>query len=187
MHLGLPMNAHNTSSYELKSAGVYKSAKREGLMINTAKKTRNHTAARDGNLTEAEGGKRDLTLLPALYRSEIKMATDKDQIALMHTVMQSKHLGYCFVYYRLGFVMQYVGEGLMRCIQVANDERSLVWLSMYAETVHASGGMIQIAPYAVLVEPELFAEQNRAVLNEADQRIPFAREPRDATLSMEVA
>ena len=156
-------------------------------MFNSARTTGALTVATQGNLTEAEGGKRDLTLLPALYRSEIKMATDKDQIALMQTVMQSKHLGHTFVYYRLGFVMQYVGEGLMRCLQVANDERSLVWLSMYAETVHASGGMIQVAPYTVLVEPELFAEQNRAVLNEADQRLPFARELRDAPLSMEVA
>ena len=156
-------------------------------MFNSARITGALTVATQGNLTEAEGGKRDLTLLPALYRSEIKMATDKDQIALMQTVMQSKHLGSYFVYYRLGFVMQYIGEGLMRCLQVANDERSLVWLSMYAETVHASGGMIQIAPYTVLVEPELFAEQNRAVLNEADQRLPFARVLRDASLSMEVA
>jgi hypothetical protein len=156
-------------------------------MIKTATQNRSHTVAAEGNITEAEGRKRDLTLLPALYRNEIKMATDKKQIKLMRMVMQAKELGQCLVYCRLGFVMQYVGEGLMRCIQVANDERSLLWLSMYAETVHASGGMIQLAPYTVLVEPEMFAEQNKAVLSEADQQFPFAREVQEAPLSMEVA
>lgn len=157
-------------------------------MINTAKKTRNHTVAREGNQTEAEGGKRDLTLLPALYRYEIEMATHKEQVELMRMVMQQQHVGHRFAYRTLGFVMQYVGDGLMRCIQVTTDERSLVWLSMYSETVHAAGGHVQLAPYTVLVQPELFAEQNEVSLNEADHKIPFAQKSREAPrIGMEVA
>jgi hypothetical protein len=33
----------------------------------------------------------------------------------------------------------------------------------------------------------MFAEQNKAVLSEADQQFPFAREVQEAPLSMEVA
>ena len=157
-------------------------------MINTAKQTQTYTVATEGNLTEAEGRKRNLTLLPALYRNEMEMATHREQITSMQMVMQPEHLGRHFIYYRLGFVMQYVGEGLMRCTQVTNDERSLLWLSMYTETVHASGGWVQLAPYTVLVEPELFAEQHRVVLNEAIQQVPFTKESRQMPLTgMEVA
>ena len=157
-------------------------------MINTATQTHTHTLATEGNLTEAEGRTRNLTLLPALYKNEIEMATHREQIESMQMIMQPEHLGRHFIYNRLGFVIQYVGEGLMRCTQATNDERSLLWLSMYTETVHASGGWVQLAPYTVFVEPELFAEQHTVVMNEAAQRVPFTTESRHKPLTgMEVA
>lgn len=157
-------------------------------MFNTTRTTGALTVATQGNLTEAESGKRDLTLLPALYRYEIEMATHKEQIELMRMVMQQQHVGHLFAYKTLGFVMQYVGEGLMRCIQVTTDERSLIWLSKYTETVHAAGGHVQLTPYTVLVEPELFAEQKNVYLNEADQKIPFVQKSRQAPVAgIEVA
>ena len=45
-------------------------------MLNQAKNNQRRLVSKPGNLTKAEGGRRDLTRLPALYRNEIRRAHD---------------------------------------------------------------------------------------------------------------
>ena len=97
-------------------------------------------------------------------------------------------MGYLVAFLRLGFIVQYVGENLCRCVQVADDERSLLFLAKHTESLHAAGGRMQLFPYTVVVDADLFAFQNNMVHEEAGARIPFSQPVETVQLqSMEVA
>ena len=158
-------------------------------MIKAAKNhQRRGLVFKPGCLTEAEGGRRDLTRLPALYRNEINRAHDPGIVGYMKSWMQPQNLGYLVAFLRLGFIVQYVGENLCRCVQVADDERSLLFLAKHTESLHAAGGRMQLFPYTVVVDADLFAFQNNMVYEEAGVRIPFSQPVEAVQLqSMEVA
>lgn len=157
-------------------------------MLNQANNNQRRLVSKPGNLTKAERGRRDLTRLPALFRTEIKRAHDPGIVGYMNNWMQPQNLGYLVAFLRLGFIVQYVGDNLCRCVQVADDERSLLFLAKHTESLHAAGGRMQLFPYTVVVGADLFAFQNNMVHEEAGARIPFAQPVEAVQLqSVEVA
>lgn len=157
-------------------------------MLNQANNNQRRLVSKPGNLTKAERGRRDLTRLPALYRNEIKRAHDPGIVGYMKNWMQPQNLGYLVAFLRLGFIVQYVGENLCRCVQVADDERSLLFLAKHTESLHAAGGRMQLFPYTVVVDSGLFAYQNNMVPTEPGTWMPFAHPVEDVQVhGVEVA
>lgn len=108
------------------------------------------------NIHEAEGGERDLTLLPSLLQDEIAFAHTHQNKQFVMSLGSGERIGSLASFPELGFVIQTVAEGVLRCLLVDRDPTSLLNLAMFAETVHAVGCIIQIAPFAVLVSTEEF-------------------------------
>ena len=86
----------------------------------------------------------------------------------MKNWMQPQNLGYLVAFLQLGFIVQYVGENLCRCVQVADDERSLLFLAKHTESLHAEGRM-QLFPYTIL--NSLLIKTTWSLLT----RMPFCR------------
>lgn len=108
------------------------------------------------NIHEAERGERDLTLLPSLLQDEIAFAHTHQNKQFVMSLASKERVGSLASFPELGFVIQTVAEGVLRCLLVDQDPASLLNLAMFAETVHAVGCIIQIAPFAVLVSTEGF-------------------------------
>lgn len=138
------------------------------MITDTRTSTRTSTrtvVAQVGNIREAEQGSRDLTLLPALYGDEKARAATDEQIQHMQVFFKPEHIGDVFIYKRIGFIIQSVGENTLRCITVVDDADVLLWLAKFVETVHAAGGGVQLAPYTMLVSMEDFARQHNLTIN----------------------
>jgi hypothetical protein len=123
--------------------------------VQTDKDSR-HIVASPQNTHEAEGGERDLTLLPSLLQDEINFAHAHQNKQLVMFLTSEERVGSLASFSELGFVIQTVAEGVLRCLLVDRDPEALLNLAIFAETVHAVGCIIQIAPYAVLVSTEGF-------------------------------
>ena len=90
----------------------------------------------------------------------------------MKNWMQPQNLGYLVAFLRLGFIVQYVGENLCRCVQVADDERSLLFLAN--NRVEESAGLNADVSVHGGCHSGLFAYQNNMVPTEPGTWMPFA-------------
>lgn len=122
------------------------------------------------NIHEAEGSERDLTLLPSLLQDEIAFAHTHQNKQFVLSLASGERIGSLASFPELGFVIQTVAEGVLRCLLVDRDPASLLKLAMFAETVHAVGCIIQISPFAVLVSTEgfIFALTHEATSSQGD-------------------
>ena len=107
------------------------------------------------NIHEAERGEGPHAS-PSLLQDEIAFAHTHQNKQFVMSLASKERVGSLASFPELGFVIQTVAEGVLRCLLVDQDPASLLNLAMFAETVHAVGCIIQIAPFAVLVSTEGF-------------------------------
>jgi hypothetical protein len=127
--------------------------------------------------------------LPALSASALHAAAAPDDIQFMADFMAKENVGLLHWFERLGFTLQNVGAGVLRCVYMVDHEIALQSLAMANETIVLAGGSLELAPHTV-VRPFVADDQRNEVeasddqLNAAHQEAPS----HDSTVvGMEVA
>ena len=89
--------------------------------------------------------------LPILGTDDVITSVSKTNKEFLLTFMHPENLGRYHYLEQLGVTIQNVGGKVVRCITVGSHEGFLLGLAMLNCTVKAAGGLLQLAPYTVVV------------------------------------
>ena len=89
--------------------------------------------------------------LPILGTDDVITSVSKTNKEFLLTFMHLENLGRYHYLEQLGVTIQNVGGKVVRCITVSSHEGFLLGLAMLNCTVKAVGGLLELAPYTVVV------------------------------------
>ena len=88
--------------------------------------------------------------LPELAEDLLVLAGSINNKSLVLSFMRAENIGQYKFYGSMGFTVQNVGEGIVRCIQIYDDLFRLESLAMYAKTVENVGGILELGQFTIV-------------------------------------
>jgi hypothetical protein len=99
--------------------------------------------------------------IPKLTEEQINSAESVENKSWILSHMGEDNLGRFGMIEDLGFALQNVGEGILRCILAYDDEPAIRNLALVKQTIESVGGTLEIGDFTVLkeyIEPEEIQE-----------------------------
>jgi len=97
--------------------------------------------------------------LPDLTEELLELAGSINNKSFVLSFMKVENIGQYKFYGSLGFTVQNVGEGIVRCIQIYDDVFCLESLAMYAKTVEIVGGVLELGQFAIIAPVNKIKEE----------------------------
>ena len=97
--------------------------------------------------------------LPDLTDELLELAGSINNKSFVLSFMKAENIGQYKFYGSLGFTVQNVGEGIVRCIQIYDDAFCLESLAMYAKTVEIVGGVLELGQFAIVAPVNKIKEE----------------------------